>query len=757
MRRAGWLILAAIIVIVFGVGATYYVRLAELAKTAVPAAKAPQEGVDVAAQKWHLRKTEGPCPISDIEADNMQSKKDPSTVELTGVTLKLYHNCGKSMDQVESAKAQFDSANDTLYADGQVTINMDIPKDGVPTGHIVKIVTSGVHFETRSGKVTTDRAAAFTFDQGNGNAVGADYDPGSHQLHLKSQVALNFRSPHGDRPPMIVETDDLVYFETQGQVSMSPWARLTRDTLKIDGGHAVVKLNKNIIREVDTENAHGTDVSAGKNLQFAAGYMQMDLTDQGQVNKISGRTNAQIVSTAASGKTQADADNINLVFAPSGKQSPLQQVLAWGHAVVESTPASQPGTKPDDTRILKADSIEMHMRPGGRDIGNVQTDSPASLEFVPNSPGEPHRYLNGSRLWVAYGPKNNIESVRSTDVTTRTVNPSTKAGHPNPPVITSSKELTAHFDPKTEELDQLEQKTDFHYQAGARRAQADLATLDQGSNVMTLIGRARVWDPTGSATADKIVINQESGDFEADGHVSSTHMPDQSGSSSSMLSTQEPLEATADRMTSTDDNLNIRYDGHAVAWQGANRLQADHLDIDRDNQVLKATGHVVSQFIDKPKKGRDGKPLPNSDRQTVFTIVKADRLTYTEDDRVALYTGNVTLNRPNMKVTAHQIKAFLNDSSSDSSLDRAFADGNVVIVQNSPNRTRTGTAQHAEYYTADQKVILVEGHPQMAEAANGVPKGVVKGTKLTYYANDDRLVADGTKNHRVVTTIHHLK
>ena len=39
---------------------------------------------------------------------------------------------------------------------------------------------------------------------------------------------------------------------------------------------------------------------------------------------------------------------------------------------------------------------------------------------------------------------------------------------------------------------------------------------------MTLEGSARVWDPTGSAAADKIVMNQMSGDFTAEGSSSFT-------------------------------------------------------------------------------------------------------------------------------------------------------------------------------------------------------------------------------------------
>src|SRR6202007_2057163 len=103
--------------------------------------------------------------------------------------------------------------------------------------------------------------------------------------------------------------------------------------------------------------------------------------------------------------------------------------------------------------------------------------------------------------------------------------------------------------------------------------------------------------------ADRIVMDQKTGNYTAEGRVASTHQPDSEGKSSAMLATDKLLEARAQRMVSTDHNQKIRYEGRpeeqAVAWQGANRVQADRLEIDRGKQRLEAHGKVVSQFIDK--------------------------------------------------------------------------------------------------------------------------------------------------------------
>ncbi len=114
--------------------------------------------------------------------------------------------------------------------------------------------------------------------------------------------------------------------------------------------------------------------------------------------------------------------------------------------------------------------------------------------------------------------------------------------------------MRPRFQPNSSQLAKLEQWNDFRYEEGDRRAKADRAVLDQASNRIDLTGAARVWDPTGSADADKIVLDQKTGDVSAEGKVSSTRMPDKSKKSSDnggMLDDDEPLHARAAKMRST--------------------------------------------------------------------------------------------------------------------------------------------------------------------------------------------------------------
>jgi len=755
MRRTRWLFLAAILAIVVSVGATYVKRKAGLLRDA-PAAPTPlAEGLNAQSQKWTYGDFKGTQQRVFIQAGSMRQLKDTSAVELEDVELHLFHREASEYDLVRCAKAQFNPSAKTLYSEGEVDITRDVPVEGPPTGRIVKIHSSGVTFESESGKAKTDRPTSFEFDQGGGTAVGAEYDPQERQLHLKSQVSLDWRGKTPESVPMHVESGEAYYLEKESKVVLIPWAKLTRDTLQIEGGMSVVTIEDQEVRAATIVKGHGVREEPDRKTEFAAERLNLHFIENMQVDKIDGDRNGRLVSTAATMRTTITGDRIDLDFDTSTKDSTLKTAVATGSSVAEAVPLPKPGAEVGDTRTLKSDTITLKMRAGGRDIENVETAGPGTIDFVPNRPGLPKRFVKGDRIWVTYGAENRIQSFRSVNATTRTEKPPTEKQPTPPPAITTSKELFATFDPKTSELSRLEQKADFRYQEGDRRGRADHAALDQSKDLMTLEGSARVSDPTGSAAADRIVMNQKSGDFTADGHVASTHQPDKTGSSSAMLATDQVMQARAQRMTSSDNNQKIHYEGKAIAWQGANRVEADRLDIDRDQGIMEADGKVRSEFADKDKKDKDdpGRDDGNDDGDKaaakakltaapVFTVVTAPHMVYTEETRVVDYTGGVVMKRPEMVITSAKIRAFLKDADSDSSLDKAFADGTVKIVSTSVKlkRTRTGTAEHTEYYADDGKVLMQGKTPKLVDTVKGqteAPK------ELIWFSNDDRLIVDG--------------
>ncbi len=765
MRRTRWLFLFAIIFIVVAVGATYLKSKRNLERDAPARPKPLARNFDGSFGKYIYTDQKGTTPHVEITADKMNESAGSTALDLDGVEMKLYNKDGKNYDLVKTAKAVCDTTAKTLYADGEVDITMAVPADGPQHGRIVRIQSSGVKFDTQSGKANTDRAVRFEFDQGGGGSMGAEYDPQTRELHMKSQIALDWRGKTADSEPMHIESGEAFYREKDSKIILIPWSKLTRGTLRLEGGMSVVTLEKGEVRLAEIEKGHGTKQDGDRNVEFGSDNMVMNFADGLLVTKITGDRNAHLISSTAAARTTVTGNKMEMGFEASGKESTLSTAIAMGKSVAENVPLPKPGAQQGDTRILHSEVIHLKMRSGGQEIESVETDGAATMDFLPNRPGVPKRVMTGDKVWIKYGEDNRIQSFRSVNVTTRTEKPPTekdiKEKTTPPPGFTSSKEMLATFDPNTSDLSHLDQKSDFKYDEGDRHARADHATLDQAKDLMTLTKGARVWDSTGSAAADTIVMDQKSSDFKADGNVASTRMPDPKGTSSAMLNTDEIMQARAQHMVSTDNNLKVHYEGHAVAWQGSNRVEADKLDIDRDAEIMTADGNVVSQFVDKDKdkedKKVDGKTTAKvkakpktSAAAPVFTVVHAPKLVYIEETRVAEYTGGVLLQRSdNMTVTGKEIKAYLNDADADSSLNKTVADGAVKIVSTARGKTRTGTSEHSEYYADEGKVILSGGTPLLVDSK----EGRTQGDQLTWWSNDDRLLNNGVAINPVKSVV----
>ncbi len=704
------------------------------------------------AKDWEWKQTANGKPTVEVKAKDFRQVREPNQFELKGVELHLYNKEATSYDLVKSAEAQFDISTGMLYSEGAVEITMNVPAEGAPDSRLMVIKSSGVHFETKTGKATTDREVSFEFDRGGGTGKGAQYDPQTHELHLASEADLTWRGTNPKAPPMHIETGELTYKEAESKVYLAPWAKMTRDTLRMDGGATVVTLTKGAISLVESDGAHGVNQQETRTMDFAADHMAMNFAD-GQVSQITGQPNGRLISTSKSGKTTIATDRIEMNFEVEKKgehgESKLKEAVANGHGVVVSEPAA--GAANPETRTLKSEIIHMKMRAGGEEIESVETEAASTLEFTPNGPGRPRRLVTGERIWIAYGAGNQIESFRAVNVTTKTQNPKLAGAKVAPPAaMTWSKDMTAAFEPKTNQVAKVEQWGDFRYQAGDRQAKAEKAELDQSRNRMTLTGQARIWDATGSTAADRIVLDEKNSDFTADGGVNSVRMPDKNGDSSGMLSADQPLHAKAEHMQSRNHDEQIVYKGGAVAWQEANRLQAPEIAIDREESRLEAHGGVTSELLDKKSTAGSGK---TSGQGPVFTVVKAQDMVYTDDDHLARYTGGVKLTRPGLSVTGNEVDAYLRETESGgdaktgakgdtgSSLDRALAKGKVEIISTGAARKRVGTAERAQYFVDDGKVVLEEGRPQLVDSL----KGTTKGSELTWFANNDRLLVNGVE------------
>ncbi len=763
MRRFSGLLLLAILGVLAVVGIQYRRAKALETRNQVTPPTPLRAGIDATSTDWVYRKDNGSCPQLELRAREMESAGEPAfKLLLKKVQLRLFHQCGATYDFVRSENAEFDKTAGRMFSDGEVEITLAVKNTVAGTvagllseqvdqpGRLLNIKASGVTVEVESGKARTEKKAAFNFDLGHGDAVGASYDPNTRELELHSAVHLTWIGRDPKAKPMNLEAGKLLYKEAESKVFLSPWAKLQRDGLSLESENADISLEDGTIRLVNAVNANGTDRYSNRELQFAANELAMNLDHKSRIEKITGTGKARLNALSPTARTNVTTDRIDLDFGVTeGEGSLLRTASATGNAVVESKPTAPTQA----TRLLKAGHIITRMRPNGEAIEAMETHTAGTLDLIPNAPGQPRRHLEAGRMWIAYGEKNTLKSFRAVQTATETRKPrAAKDKVDPPPALTWSRDLTAEFHPVSGELTKLDQWNDFRYKEGLRESKADHATLDAPTNLITLTRSpgeaARAWDPTGSVTADKIVMHQDTGDFTAEGKVSSTRLPDKkpgaaaTAKHNAMLQQDEAMQATADRMITSENNRHVVYEGNAVLWQTANRLQAKRVVIDRTGKTLTAEGGVVSQFLDK-------KPNPRTKR-VVNTVVRSEQLKYQDTDRGAHYIGGARMIRDDMDVKSRELRAWLaEDGKGDSSLERAFADGSVEIFQEASGRTRRGSSEHAEYYLADEKLILNGGIAQLIDSLDGTTRG----RQLTYYPGNDTLQVEGAIAQPVVSRI----
>ena len=486
-----------------------------------------------------------------------------------------------------------------------------------PAGRLMAIKSSGVSVESKTGKATTDRLATFKFDRGDGQAMGADYDPNTRELNLHNEVSMTWRGTDPGTIPMKIETAQLNYNERDAKVYLTPWSKLTRDTLTLNAGPATVTLQNGNLKMVDTTQAKGTDKRPGRNLEYSANQLIVEFNDNNQIQKMTGVDQARVVSNGDTSQTTITSDRVVMDFETTESDSLLQTAVAQGHSIMESKPVIKPGVDPADTRMLKSDTIHTKMRPGGQEIEAVETDGPGAIEFIPNRPEQPHRWMNGDHIWMTYGPKNTIQSFRSD----RCHHAHRKAqgegcqgsarsgahleqehGGDVPAQFVAAGQsgsigrfsLSGRRTPR-QGRSRVARSAEQHHQFDRWRAHVGFHRFgrcrqDRDESDVGRLHRRR-------ACHFHAPARQEEGRFQRRGNAGSE---------------DEPLHARAKKMVSKDNNLDIRYEGDAVLWQGADRLEAETVEIDRDNNLLKAHGHVLSQLLDKvkddsaPKDGKTG-------------------------------------------------------------------------------------------------------------------------------------------------------
>ncbi len=118
--------------------------------------------------------------------------------------------------------------------------------------------------------------------------------------------------------------------------------------------------------------------------------------------------------------------------------------------------------------------------------------------------------------------------------------------------------------------------------------------------------------------------------------------------------------------------------------------------------------------------------------------VDADQLVSDQKQGLVIFTGNVVARHNNSTQYADRMEVYLDEKGD--KVMRTVSTGAVRIITRD---CRTGTAQRAEYYDAEQRVVLT-GDARVWQEEN-----VVTGERITIFLAEDRSMVEGGAGGRV--------
>jgi len=686
------------------------------------------------AWTWN-QSSEGAAKVS-VSADGFRQAVEGDGMELTGVQLRIFDEDDAAFNRVETAAAVFDVAADRFESREETVITLGVPADqpDLRSPALTRIVTPSAVFDTKAGAGRTEGETLYYFDGGRGRSVGASYDSARKFFHMESQARIERFPATAGGTGTLIEAGELFYLEDEQRVDLRNSASLTRGQRRVDAAEATVTLVDGGVRRIDALEAKGVDGSETRQVRFETPKLTVYYTPEQTIERALGSDGARLHSVGVAQKMDAEGREIDMRYrTPEGAtESELDEAFLKGAAEIRVSPL-QLGA---ERRRVASEWIRLKMKPGGENLQQVETLERGRAELTQPTTGA-RRTLDAERIRADYGPRNVMTALAAQGSVELVSYP---AENSKPPLKSWSGAMEADLDPETGEMRRLKQWNKFRFEQGDRSGDAGEADYDPRARLMTLTTNARVFDPSGKVSAHRIVLAEGQGRMEAEGGVSSIYRePGEGDQAAGLFASSEPAYATAATMTTDDKTGLIEYRGEARLWQGANRIEAEVIRIDRNAKRLWAEGSVVSFLREESEtEGAEGRLIE----------VRADRLDYADAERIAKYRGAVRFKRDALRVESKELDAQLAERSKDDeagALETAEARGEVVIRDLQTGRQ--GQSAYALYRPEESSVVL-RGEPAVVSNAQGEQ---TRGAELTYLIDGDSLRVSGDKKERAYT------
>lgn len=781
-------------------------------KQAEKSAPAPvPASVQRKSQEFSFSKVEGTRTIFTVRASQATQMKGTNRSVLQDVWITIYGRTGDRNDVMHTQLCDYENASGKVVCAGDVQMDLESSEDakretdgskGNARGpRIVHVATRGLQFESSSGDASTDQAVEFKFPGGEGGAQGVKYQSEDGLLELQRAVQMKLEPPASSgqtheseagsaRPPVEVQAAGLQYLREKnlmllrGPVDAKQAAASGPKELR--ASELTLQLDEKF--QARTVTARGTEkqpaeiestATKGKTI-VAASEFAAQLAVAGWIEKFQAEGAVDATSMNGPAKSRVRSGKIEGVMEPRVNQ-PKTIDLAGG-VKMDSEAAGQ--SKHLETAAIRVDFAAVTKgKQQGAEARHGESNSRTIISWndVQNSRGgtigadgganraPAEMELTGARMEIELGPKNILQQLKAHDGAELHRK---ETGQPE--AISTSRELLANFDEHGEWTD-VEQSGKFQLRNGDRTAKATNANLTRTPEVLTLDQNAQAGDGQSMTTARSITLNQTTGDTRAEGNVVTTYLnasrspsANAAGGITGPQLGPEPAHITAEHLQSNSKTGVALYNGNARMWQGDTTMEAAQIQLDQKARRIDAKDNVRAVFVQAPKSNpastNGSVPNPTSGRAGTggrgrggagegpdLWHVKAGALTYWDGESRARAEGGVNADSADKSMKSRTADfnfegAQAANGGKTQRLSRAIGDGDVNIRV----RNEHGTAEHAEYDSATDKLVLSGGNPTFFDSSGNKTTG----RQLTVNLADDTIQVQSeegsrTPRHRV--------
>jgi lipopolysaccharide export system protein LptA len=699
--------------------------------------------------------------------------------------------------------------------------------DGHPEGmdeRLIHVKTSELVFLQKLGIAATDKDLEFEYNGMTGHAHGAEYSSDSGLLILQSAVKMN--GVKQGKPTVLTanhaELDRqkeqvLLTHAEYTVVSAEAGTRITRAG-KVN---AFLRKDGSVDHALAEDGVSMTD-DDGSTMTAARGELQLSIANQPQTAKVSGNVRyvaddslRQVKAEAQEGVAEFDkagllkhvvmngaihvhersrvgdavrvvsgrevsrqelwserdlvSKALDLVMAAgSDKKVQLRQARAEGDArlTVVNPPAAEAktGHKGSTTSAISGDVLtaDFVVRDGGTHVKSVHGGGHTVL----------HRVSDAGAVANSSGEmlETEFRSVVRSDAggVPRSQKKTTTAKSGSKGVIAaqgtgSADEIATAVQQGHVVMTNLPVAKPGAAAGVEQKATADRAAFDGSSQQLTLTGTVQVADADSTVWADRVVMEQETGDARADGSVRASYLQPKDADAKSGTAA-EPVHVLAARGEFKHDAGLAKFFGGVAGrparlWQGESQVEAPVLEFEQRERRMVAHGdaqdagmvvHAVFVSASAPATDGSAKPAGKSSKP-VPVRVASHEMRYDDVARRADFKGGVRVDDATGTMRSQQAVVYLKPAdaakvASDAkktpatgfmggSVDRMLASGGVEVVQ--PGRRAAGEQL---VYTASDGMFVMTGTPGTPPKMMDEAQGTITGAALRFHAGDNSVV-----------------